>query len=65
MGLGRKLIERARSLAAEAGRRALAVISAVGTRAYYRGLGFEDGPLYQHARLGERSGGRTDGEATA
>jgi elongator complex protein 3 len=29
----------------------LAVISAVGTRAYYRGLGFRDGPLYQHRRL--------------
>jgi histone acetyltransferase (RNA polymerase elongator complex component) len=28
------------------------VISAAGTRAYYRGLGFEDGELYQHRDLG-------------
>ena len=31
--------------------RDLAVISAVGTRAYYRGLGFADGSLYQHRPL--------------
>ena len=51
-GLGRQLIERARALAAEAGYDDLAVISAVGTRAYYRGLGFRDGPLYQHIGVG-------------
>jgi len=49
IGLGRKLIARARQLAADAGYGDLAVISAVGTRAYYRSLGFRDGPLYQHA----------------
>jgi hypothetical protein len=27
------------------------VISAVGTRSYYRKLGFTDGPLYQHRAL--------------
>jgi len=48
MGLGRKLIARAREVAGEAGYGDLAVISAVGTRAYYRSLGFLDGPLYQH-----------------
>ena len=47
-GLGRRLIERARAIANEAGYGDLAVISAVGTRAYYRSLGFRDGPLYQH-----------------
>jgi elongator complex protein 3 len=51
-GLGRKLIERARQLAAEAGYGDLAVISAVGTRAYYRSLGFRDGTLYQHVGTG-------------
>jgi elongator complex protein 3 len=51
LGLGRKLIERACERAAAAGYSDLAVISAVGTRAYYRGLGFRDGPLYQHRRL--------------
>jgi len=50
-GLGRKLIERAAERAAAAGYADLAVISAVGTRAYYRGLGFRDGPLYQHRPL--------------
>jgi elongator complex protein 3 len=51
LGLGRKLVERACERAAAAGYADLAVISAVGTRAYYRGLGFRDGPLYQHRRL--------------
>jgi elongator complex protein 3 len=46
-GLGTKLIERAVTLAHERGYRRLAVISAVGTRAYYRKRGFEDGKLYQ------------------
>jgi elongator complex protein 3 len=52
-GLGRQLVERVRAIAAEAGYDDLAVISAVGTRAYYRGLGFRDGPLYQHIRVGD------------
>ena len=30
----------------------VAVISAVGTRPYYRRLGFRDGDLYQHRRCG-------------
>jgi elongator complex protein 3 len=51
LGLGRKLVERACERAAAAGYADLAVISAVGTRAYYRGLGFRDGPLYQHRPL--------------
>ncbi len=47
-GLGRALVEAAGRLAREAGFRSLAVISAVGTRPYYRRLGFADGELYQH-----------------
>jgi elongator complex protein 3 len=46
-GLGRALVEQAALQAAAAGHSRLAVISAVGTRDYYRGLGFEDGELYQ------------------
>ena len=56
-GLGRRLVEEAARIAVERGYRDLAVISAIGTREYYRGLGFEDGPLYLHRRLGERLGG--------
>ena len=51
LGLGRRLVEEAARIAAEAGYRELAVISSVGTRHYYRGLGFEDGALYQHRSL--------------
>jgi len=54
MGLGRRLIDRAAELARDAGFEDLAVISAVGTRVYYRSLGFEDGDYYQHRSLTER-----------
>jgi len=47
VGLGRALVEEACRLAREAGYAQIAVISAVGTRAYYRGLGFYDHGLYQ------------------
>jgi len=57
LGLGRQLIERAETIAAEAGFRDLAVISAVGTREYYRRLDFVDGDLYQHLALCEESAG--------
>jgi len=46
-GLGKQLIERAADIARERGYERLAVISAVGTREYYRKRGFEDGVLYQ------------------
>lgn len=52
LGLGRRLIERAERISTEAGFRDLAVISAVGTRDYYRQLGFVDGELYQHLAQG-------------
>jgi elongator complex protein 3 len=50
-GLGARLLEEAAHRARQAGFRNLAVISAVGTRAYYRKLGFSDGVLYQHRPL--------------
>ena len=50
-GLGTRLIEHAADLARQRGYTGLAVISAVGTRAYYRARGFADGPLYQHRPL--------------
>jgi elongator complex protein 3 len=50
-GLGRRLIASAARLAAQDGRRELTVISAVGTREYYRSLGFHDRGLYQHRPL--------------
>ncbi len=46
-GLGRRFVERACSIAADAGYARVAVISAIGTRGYYRTLGFADGALYQ------------------
>ena len=51
LGLGRTLIERACAIAREAGYARINVISSVGTREYYRNLGFEDGELYQSKPL--------------
>jgi len=50
-GYGTRLLNEASRLAAAAGFRGLAVISAVGTRPYYRARGFRDGELYQHLTL--------------
>ena len=50
-GLGRKLVERACELAREAGYERVNVISAVGTREYYRHLGFYDHGLYQQCTI--------------
>jgi elongator complex protein 3 len=47
LGLGTKLIARAKELAVEHGFSKLAVISAIGTREYYRQRGFIDKHLYQ------------------
>ncbi len=52
-GLGRSLVEWACALAEAAGYERIAVISSVGTRGYYRRLGFEDGELYQLRMLRE------------
>ncbi len=46
-GLGRQLIEEACAVSGAAGYARVNVISAVGTRAYYRALGFFDNGLYQ------------------
>lgn len=46
-GLGTQLIEHAVDIAREKGYDRLAVISAIGTRDYYRKRGFEDNELYQ------------------
>jgi len=50
-GLGSELLARAEEIARGAGFHTLAVISAVGTRDYYRERGFEDGELYQVKKL--------------
>ena len=50
-GLGRQLINCACAIARDAGYRRINVISAVGTRDYYRRLGFADNGLYQQKRL--------------
>ena len=63
LGLGTALIDRAETLAARAGFSDLAVISSVGTREYYRGLGFRDGALYQHRAC--RSGTTRNGPERA
>ncbi|KAB2860954.1 MAG: GNAT family N-acetyltransferase, partial [Anaerolineae bacterium] len=53
VGLGKQLIERAVEIAHERGYQQLAVISAIGTREYYRKRGFADGQLYQLRDLRE------------
>jgi elongator complex protein 3 len=50
-GLGKQLVARACAIARDAGYHAIKVISAVGTRGYYRGLGFHDEGLYQRKEL--------------
>lgn len=47
LGLGRRLVQESERRAEEAGYSRLAVISSIGTREYYRKLGFSDGDLYQ------------------
>lgn len=51
LGLGRKLVQRACKIAQEEGRTRILVISAIGTREYYRKLGFVDEGLYQAKTL--------------
>ena len=51
IGLGRRLVERACEITREEGYTKVNVISAVGTREYYRGLGFHDNGLYQQRGL--------------
>lgn len=51
LGLGTRLIEKAREFSKKAGYQKLNVISAIGTREYYRKRGFQDGDLYQYLNL--------------
>lgn len=51
LGLGRQLVEHACAIARDAGFGRINVISSVGTRDYYRKLGFADGDLYQTREL--------------
>jgi elongator complex protein 3 len=50
-GLGARLLKAAESAAGKAGFQQLSVISAIGTRGYYRQQGFVDGELYQHLAI--------------
>ncbi len=50
-GLGTQLVNRACELASRAGYQRINIISAVGTRGYYRKLGFYDNGLYQQRIL--------------
>ena len=50
-GLGRLLVERACQIARDAGYTYINVISAIGTREYYRHLGFYDHGLYLQKEL--------------
>jgi elongator complex protein 3 len=51
VGVGRQLIDAAQTVARQAGFKRIAVIAAVGTRPYYRRLGFTLGDLYMHREL--------------
>jgi elongator complex protein 3 len=50
-GMGARLIDEAATQASERGYETLSVISAIGTRGYYRRRGFTDGELYQHRAI--------------
>jgi len=50
-GLGRQLVEKACEIAQAAGYSKMWVISSIGTREYYRKLGFSDAELYQMREL--------------
>lgn len=50
-GFGKKLLAAAEKVAQEAGYLNISVISAVGTREYYRQRGYQDGELYQSKAL--------------
>lgn len=48
LGLGKKLIKKGQEISKKHGYKKMAVISAIGTKEYYRKNGFYDGKLYQH-----------------
>jgi elongator complex protein 3 len=51
LGLGTRLMKVAKQRAKKLGYQQLSVISAIGTKQYYRKKGFSDGELYQHMPL--------------
>ncbi|MDA1079189.1 MAG: tRNA uridine(34) 5-carboxymethylaminomethyl modification radical SAM/GNAT enzyme Elp3 [bacterium] len=51
IGLGSELLEEAKKVATEHGYKNLAVISAIGTKEYYKKRHFRNGKLYQHCKL--------------
>jgi elongator complex protein 3 len=51
LGFGKKLIEKAKEIAQDHGFEELAVISAIGTREYYRKRGFAEPGFYQKIKL--------------
>lgn len=51
LGLGTKLLNRAKKIAHQKKYSKLSVISAVGTKEYYRKKGFQDNLLYQHLKV--------------
>ena len=51
LGLGTQLIQVAKAIATKKSYSKLAVISAIGTKEYYRSRGFYDGELYQFIDL--------------
>lgn len=51
LGLGTKLLQRAQAIAREKHFKKIQVISAIGTKEYYRKKGFSDGELYQFIQL--------------
>ena len=51
LGLGKELISEAKTISESLGYTKMSVISAVGTREYYRKRGFKDGELYQYLEL--------------
>jgi elongator complex protein 3 len=55
LGLGTRLIEEAKTISQRSGFKKLAVISAIGTKEYYRNRGFSDGDLYQSLSISKRS----------
>jgi len=51
LGLGTKLISKAKTTSQKNHYKKLSVISAIGTMPYYRSRGFKDGQLYQHLNV--------------
>lgn len=51
IGIGTKLIEKAKEIAIQHGFNKMSVISSIGTKSYYKKLGFNNGQLYQYQKL--------------